>query len=169
MYNEFSYTSRPRNKVANYVLLGLGGSAAIFVAAAYLTPKYSGIVWTVAFALIVSVIYVYTRYVGAEFTYSVMDAGTESFVVTQKVGKTVKTMARIDVSSITEIRRMTGKEYKKYKAARGVVKYCYLPTMCPDEVYLLSMRSIHEDADIFIEADEDFIAALNERRRITEI
>lgn len=164
MYNEFSYVAKPKNKVAEKVLIGLLGSALIFVIAANLTPKYSGLVWTVAFAFIVSVIYVYTRYVGAEYCYSVMEAGALSFVVTQKVGKTVKTMARVDVVSIVDITRMSGKEYKKHKSEKGTVRYFYLPTMCPDNVYLLSLRSYSENADIFIEADESFIIALKEAR-----
>lgn len=164
MYNEFSYVAKPKNKVAEKVLIGLLGSALIFVIAANLTPKYSGLVWTVAFAFIVSVIYVYTRYVGAEYCYSVMEAGALSFVVTQKVGKTVKTMARVDVVSIVDITSMSGKEYKKHKSEKGTVRYFYLPTMCPDNVYLLSLRSYSENADIFIEADESFIIALKEAR-----
>jgi hypothetical protein len=119
MYNnEFSYVSKPRNKAAKYVLMGLAGSALIFVVLANLTPKYSGLVWMVAFAFIVASIYVYNRYVGAEFCYSVESVDVLSFIVTQRVGKTVRTMARLDVSAIIEVRAMTGEEYRKYKYKR---------------------------------------------------
>ena len=169
MYNEISYTAKPKNKVAKYVLMGLSGSALIFVIASMLTPKYSGLVWMVAFAFIVSSIYVFNRYVGAEFCYSLTDAGVPSFVVTQRVGKTVRTMARLDLDSITEIRLLTGEEYRKYKCEKGVLKYSYFPTMRPDTLYLVSMRSAYENADLFIEADESFALAIrNASKRDTD-
>lgn len=163
MYNnEFSYTAKPGNKVAQHVLIGLVGSSLIFIIASMLTPKYSGLVWTLAFALIVSSIYVYNRYVGAEFCYSVVDTGTLSFVVTQRVGRTVRTMARLDVDSITEVKFISAKEYRKHKCDRGVLKYAYFPTMCPETLCLVRMRSAYENADVFIEADGAFAAALLE-------
>jgi hypothetical protein len=160
MYNEISYTAKPAGNVGKYVLMGLSGSALIFVVAANITPKFSGLVWMVAFAFVVASIYVYNRYVGAEFTYSVTDGGVPSFVVEQRVGKTVKTMARLDLCSITEVRAMSGKEYRKYKSEKGTLKYSYFPTMFPERLYLVTMRSRYENADVFIEADERFISYL---------
>ena len=165
MYNEFSYVARPAGKVAQRVLMGLVGSSLIFILASMLTPKYSGLVWMVAFGFIVSSIYVYNRYVGAEFCYSVTDTGTLSFVVTQRVGKTVRTMARLDVDSITEVKRLDAKEYRKHKCDKGVLKYAYFPTMCPSYLYLVRMRSAYENADVFIEVDDAFATALVEATR----
>ena len=166
MHNEFSMTAKPKSKLAHKVLLGLIGSSVIFVAAAELTPKLSGIIWTVAFVFIVATLYVYNRYVGAEFCYSVENVGTPSLIVTQRVGKTVKTLARLDISSIKEIRRMTREEHRTYKCDRVVNRYSYFPTMCPDEIYLVTIRSTYENADLFIEIDENFASAL--RARVAE-
>jgi hypothetical protein len=161
MYNnEISYVAKPKTKLAKSILIGLIGSSVIFVIAANLTNKFSGIVWTVAFAFMVATIYVYTRYVGAEYCYSITSYNTPSLIVTQKVGNTVKTMARIDLDSITEVRLLTREDLKKYKHERGVVRYSYNPTMCPSEIYLVSMRSAYENADLFIETDGEFAAAL---------
>ena len=55
---------------------------------------------------------------------------------------------------------MTGKEYRLHKCEKGVMKYPYFPTMFSDEVYLVSVRSEYEQADIFIEADDAFTSAL---------
>ena len=151
-----------RNNVAKYVLCGLGGSSLIFVAAAYMTPVLTGIVWMVAFIFIVASLYVYNRYVGAEFCYSIENVGVPSLIVTQRVGKTIKTMARLDVDSLAELRLLSGEEYRKYKCQKGVVKYSYFPTMRPSEVYLVSMRSRYEDADVFIEIDERFASILRQ-------
>lgn len=162
MYNEISCVARAKNNVAKSVLIGLVGSSLIFVAAAYMTPVLSGIVWMVAFIFIVASLYVYNRYVGAEFCYSIENVGVPSLIVTQRVGKTVKTMARLDVDSLTELRLLSGEEYRKHKCAKGVMRYSYFPTMRPSEVYLVSMRSRYEDADVFIEIDDRFASALRQ-------
>ena len=160
MNNEFSYSATPRNKVAKYVLLGLLGSAGIFVTAAIITPKYSGLVWMVAFVFVVASIYVYNRYVGAQFCYSVENVDTHSLVITQRVGKTVRTMARLDIDSIQDVSYMTYKELRAHKCPKGVVKYYYYPTMHPQGLYLVTVRSRYEVAEVFIEADEAFASAL---------
>lgn len=162
MLNEMTCYSKSKNKASSYVLLGLGGTSMLFVLAAMITPKYSGLVWMVAFAFIVASIYVYTRYVGAEYCYGIVEGvGKPSFTVGMKVGNTAKTVARLDLDSITEVRRLSGKEYREYKCEKGVMKYPYFPTMFPSEVYLVSVRSEYESADVFIEADESFIEALS--------
>lgn len=156
-----SYTARSKNKSARSVLFGLFASSLIFVLAAILSPKYSGIIWFVALIFITASIYVYNRYVGSEYYYEISDCGGRpSFIINMKVGNTSKTMARIDLDTITEVRKLTGKEYRKYKCEKGVLKYPYFPTMFSEEVYLVSVRSEHENADLFIEADEEFASAL---------
>ena len=162
MLNEMTCYAKSKNKASGYVLLGLGGTALLLVAAAMITPKYSGLVWLVAFIFIVASIYVYTRYVGAEYCYGIVE-GVEkpSFTVGMKVGNTARTMARLDLDAITEVKRLSGKEYRQYKFEKGVMKYPYFPTMFPYEVYLVSVRSEYENADVFIEADASFIEALS--------
>lgn len=164
MYNETSYTAKPSNKVAKYVLLGLSGSALIFVIAARISEKLSGLIWLGAFAFIVSALFIYTRYLGVEYCYQITNAGVPSLVVSQITGNRSRTMARIDLDSITELRYMTRDEYRAHKCDSAVVKYNYFPTMMPSHLYLISMRSEHERADIFIEADESFASALNASR-----
>ena len=163
MSNEISYVAKSDGKLAKNVLFGLIGSSIIFIAAANNAPKLSGLLWMVAFSFIVASIYVYTRYVGAEYCYSIVDYGTPSLVVTQKVGRTVKTMARIDIDSITEVRYLSRKEIKAYVPRKGVVRYSYHPTMCPSGIYLVRMHSFGEDADLFIEVSNDFAAELSAR------
>lgn len=162
MIKEISYLAKPKNKKAKSVMLGLLGSSIILVAAATWTPKYSGIVWVFALAFITATIYVYNRYVGAEYVYEIIDPSRPSFVIGMRVGKTARTMARLDLYAIKEIRRLTKEEYRKYKPEKGILKYPYYPTMFSDEIYLLSVRSDYENADVFIEADSEFIAALDE-------
>lgn len=161
MPEEMICYAKSKNNASRHVLLGLLGSSLLSVLAAMLTPKYSGLVWMVAFSFIVASIYVYNRYVGAEYCYGIVEGpGRASFTVGMKVGKTSRTMARLDLDAITEVRKMTGKEYRAHKCEKGVMKYPYFPTMFPSEVYLVSVRSEYEKADVFIEANEEFAAAL---------
>jgi hypothetical protein len=162
MVEEMTCNAKSKNNASKYVLLGLGGTSMLFVVAAMMTPRFSGLVWSVAFVFIVSSIYVYTRYVGSEYSYGIIDgAGRPSFTVSLKVGKTERTLARLDLDAIIEVRRLTGKEYRDYKPERGIIKYTYFPTMFPSDVYLVVIRSSYEKADVFVEVDEKFAEALS--------
>lgn len=162
MLNEMTSYAKSKNNASRYVLLGLGGTSLLLVLAAMLTPKYSGLVWLVAFIFVVASVYVYTRYVGAEYCYGIVEGvGKPAFTVGMRVGNTSRTVARLDLDSITEVRLLTGKEYRAYKCEKGVMKYPYFPTMYPSTLYLVSVRSDYENADVFIEADESFIEALS--------
>ena len=163
MLNEISMSAKAKTKTSRYVFLGLLGTALIFVIAARI-GAYSGILWSVAFCFIVAAIYVYNRFVGSEYYYEIkMDGGIESLVVSLRVGKTVKTLARVDLDSITEVRHMTRKERAKYKGELGCVRYSYFPTMFSEDVYLVAVRSEYEKSDILIEIDGPFASALTER------
>lgn len=163
MIKERIYTAKARTKAAKSVFLGLLGTSMIFVIAANIATKYSGIIWLVALGFVTATIYVYNRYVGAEYYYEVSDCGGRpSFIVSMRIGKTVRTMARVDLHSITEARKLNRAEYRAHKCEKGVLKYAYFPTMFSNEVYLLTIRSHHEKADLFIEADEDFISVITQ-------
>lgn len=161
MVDEKVYLAKPKNKTAKSVFLGLLGTSMIFVLLALLTPKYSGLIWIVALGFITATIYIYNRFVGSEYRYAITnDGGRPSFTVGMQMGNTARVMARLDLSSIVEVRGMNRDEYRSYKSDKGVVKYPYYPTMVFDEVYLVAIRSEYENADIFIEADAEFISAL---------
>ena len=161
MHNEAFITVKPANNAARYVFLGLIGTAALLVIAIYLGAPFSGIIWTVDLVFVTAALYVYNRHMASEYCYEVKNyGGRDSFIVSMQVGKTVRTLARLDADSVTEVRRLTGKEHRAYKCARGVFKYNYFPTMLPESVYLVSIRSVHENADVFIEANEEFASVL---------
>jgi hypothetical protein len=161
MVNEIVYTAKSQNKTSKSVFLGLLGTSMILVLLAMMLPKYTGIVWMVALGFITATIYVYNRFVGSEYRYAINnDGGRPSFTVGMQVGKTSRTMARVDLSSIVEVKRMSRAEYRSHKCDKGVMKYPYFPTMFAEEVYLVVIRSEYEQADIFIEAAAEFISAL---------
>ena len=161
MVDEKVYLAKPKNKTSKSVFLGLLGTSMIFVLLAMLTSKYSGIVWIFALGFITATIYIYNRFVGSEYRYAITnDGGRPSFTVGMQMGNTARVMARVDLSSIVEVRGMNRSEYRAHKCDKGVMKYPYYPTMFSDEVYLVAIRSDYESADIFIEADDEFISAL---------
>lgn len=161
MHNEMTLSVKSRNNAARYIFLGLIGTAIIFIIAANLGLGLSGILWLIALGFITAAIYVYNGHVAAEYYYEIRnDGGRESFVINMRVGKTSRTLARLDLWAISEVRLMTRKEYRAHKCEKGVIKYPYFPTMFPESVYLVSIRSEYEKADIFIEATEEFAGAL---------
>ena len=169
MVKEMVYTAKPKNKTAKSVFMGLLGTSMLFVLAAMMSPKYTGIIWMVALGFITATIYVYNRFVGSEYCYAINnDGGRPSFTVSMQMGKTVRTLARVDLSSIAEVKKMSRAEYRAHKCDKGVMKYPYFPTMFADEVYLVAIRSEYEQADILIEADAEFITALESQDIIAE-
>lgn len=163
MIKEAYVTAIPKNKAAKYVFLGLVGTALILAVLANLGAGYSGIIWLAALIFATSAIYVYNRFVGAAYLYEVrMDGGIPSFVVAMRVGKTSKVLARLDLSSIVEVREMSRKEYRSHRCEKGIVKYAYYPTMSPDSLYLVSVRSQYENLDVLIEADAELAEALTQ-------
>lgn len=161
MLNEVSMIAKPANKASRYVFLGLVGTAIILILAVYMGAPFSGIIWTVVFALVIAALYIYNQHVASEFCYELSSyGGIDSFIVSMKVGKTEKTLARLDADAITEVRHLNRKEYRAYKCEKNVYKYTYFPTMFADSLYLVSIRSENENADLFIEATEEFAREL---------
>ena len=161
MANQISVSVRTKSNLARYVMLGLLGSSAIFTLASLNAKSYTGIWWTVTFCFVTATIYVYNRYVGSEYIYSVNnDSGIPSFEITMRIGKTARTMARLDLYTITEVRKVSGQDYRAHKCEKGTLKYSYFPTMRPAELYLVLVRSPHENADVFVEINEELASVL---------
>lgn len=161
MYNEISMTVRSQTKASRYLLIGLIGTALMLIGIAFVFIEYSRYAWVLALCFIMMSIYVYNRYVGSEYTYMIsVDSGSPTFTVNMRVGKTIKTLARIDVYSINEVRCLSGRDLRRFKSKRGVTKYPYYPTINPDRVYLISTRSADESADLIIEVSDEFAKEL---------
>ena len=162
MADELSIGVRSKNKVAKYVMLGCLGSSLIFYIAGMLATHYRGLIWMGTFICVIATVYFYNRYVGTEYCYSIhnYEDGGAIFVVAMKNGKTVRTMARLDLFAIKEVVKLSGKEYRAHRSERGVLKYSYFPTMCPSDLYLVKVRSHSEKADVFVEINEQIAAVL---------
>ena len=162
MINEMTYFAKAKTKTAKYVLFGLLGTAMLLIAATYLAKRYSGIIWVLALGFITATIYVYNKYVASEYRYEIVNCDSKpAFTVSMRVGKTERTMVRLDLCDVTEIRKMSRDEYRSHTCEKGVLKYSYFPTMFAQEVYFVCVRSEYEKADLFIEIDEEFASKLD--------
>ena len=163
MFNDFSISVKSQNKKARYAFGGCLGSALIFVIVYMSIPKFQGVVGLVALAFITAAIYIYNRYVAATYSYDVTtdSVGRPVFVVRQTVGKRTATMCRIDLYGIRSIEKLDRESRRAHKTKKGILKYVYCPSLMPDVVYLISSRTSHENADVYIEATDEFVAELN--------
>ena len=158
MIQEFAVRPVPKNQNARRTFFILLGAAAAAVVVSYFLASYKGIIQLAALILLVCAVLVYTRYVGISYYYEVThDAeGTPLFLVTQLSGKRRTALCRVDLWDIASIETLTGEQYRAYKPERGVKRYNYTPTMRPDTVNLMVVRSRTEKAVVFLELSEEY-------------
>ena len=152
-----------QNNKAKHIFFACLGSAIISIALYTMLPQYNGIVGIVALGFITAAIYLYNRYLCAAYYYEVtMDSsGSPIFVISQTVGKRQTTLCRVDLSSIILVKAMSIEERKSYKPASDVARYFYSPTLSPERVYLLEVRSPYEKADVFVELTDEQAAIIS--------
>lgn len=162
MIREFSVRPVPKNQNARTVFFVLLGAAAAAMGVSYILDRYKGLVQLAALILLVSAVMIYTRYVGASYSYEVATdgEGTPIFVVNQQSGKRLTTLCRLDLADIADIKTLTNAEYRAYKPEKGMKRYNYTPTLGPSEVHLMQVRSYREKADVFLELSEEYRAML---------
>lgn len=158
MIREFSVRPVPKNQNARTLFFALLGSAAVAVVASYFLSSYKGIVQLGALILLVAAVTIYTRYVGAFYTYEVATdgEGTPVFVVNQTSGKRRTALCRLDLADIVDIKALTSADYRTYKPEAGIKRYNYMPTLGPTEMHLMKVRSVRESADVFLELSEEY-------------
>ena len=157
MISPMTIKPEPQNNKAKHIFFACLGSAIVSIALYTMLEKYNGIVGIVALGFITAAIYLYNRYICASYYYDVaVDSnGSPIFVVSQSVGKRQTTLCRVDLSSIMVVKAMSAEERKNYKLASDIARYFYSPTLSPDRVYLLEVRSPYEKADVFVELTDE--------------
>ena len=163
MINEFCSRVKPSNNNAKKLFYALLCAAAVITSVYLIIPNYKGIVGLFSVCAIVGAVLVYTKYIGVEYYYEITHdtAGSPLFLVTQTIGKRSTTLCRIDLHTIVKVEKMSTEERGRHKTERGYKKYSYLPTLMPKEALLITVRSPHENAEIFIEAGDDFRSLLS--------
>ena len=153
MIREFAVRPMPKNKKARTLFFVLLGAAAATVIASYFLTSYKGIVQLGSLILLVAAVMIYTRYLGSVYSYEVTFDSDETpiFVVCQLSGKRRTSLCRVDLADIVEIETLAAEAYRAYKTESGVKRYNYTPTLFPEEVNLMKVRSRTERADVFLE------------------
>ena len=159
----FSVKPKASNDRAKYAAIACLGSALIFIAIYMLMPQYKWVPGIIILAFVTAAIFIYNKYISAIYAYDIiMDSNSEPIlVIRQIVGRRETTLCRVDVSAITNVKRLDKNDKKAYVPENGVLRYSYYPTMSPDTVVLVKVRSVSEKADIFLELTDEHIALLN--------
>lgn len=163
MISEFSLRPHPQNKKATYLFIAfmLGGAALTVLYFLMSGKPFYGFIGLGAMIFIIGAIFMYTRYMAAQYIYDVTVQGqTPMFIVRHKMGKRETTMCRVCLSGIISVEKQSREERRAHKTPRDHARYNYSPSLDPMESYLIISRSRYEKAEIIIEANEEFAAAL---------
>lgn len=161
MISEFTLRPKAQNKRAPYIIAALLFGAAAFFLLYLVMQVYRGVVGLVSLGFITAAVFIYTKYVAPEYYYDIMVANnTPLFVVRQLTGKRFVTLSRVELGSITAVCKLTSAERRAHKTPQGYMKYSYTPTIGPEVVYMITVVSRYERAEIVIEANDEFAALL---------
>ena len=165
MIRELTLRPKPTNANAKTLMILSALGAVAFAVISLVMDKYRGVVALGSLILVVVAVYVYTKYVSAQYCYQIVEGDTPLFLVTQRAGKRETVLCRVELRSIVSAVTMTATEYKAHKTEIGYVKYYYSPTMGPEHVVLITRRSRYEKAEVVIEAGEELAALISEYAR----
>lgn len=161
MISEFTLKPTAQNKKSTYFFIGFMVGAVGAIVAYMLVEQRRGLIGMVAMMLIIAAIYMYTRYMAAQYFYDVTVIGdTPMFIVRHKLGRRETTMCRIDIGSIVSVERQTKEQRRAHKIPVDHASFAYSPTLDPEITYLIISRSRTEKAEITIEANDEFAATL---------
>lgn len=162
MITPFSTTPKPQNKLAKYVMAACFGSFLILIMLSMMMLNYKGLISVAALVFVTAGIFIYNKYIYTVYSYEVVFDmnGVPLFVVRHTQKKHMATLCRVEISNISDVKKLNREERKAYKVDRSVPSFSYCPTMCPDTVYLVTVRSFDENADIFVELTDESAALL---------
>ena len=158
MIKELTVHPKPQNnnaKIAFGIALGI---SFVGFAVYFMMDRFRGFVGMFALLTLVTAILFYTKYICPSFYYDITHdyENTPVFVVRQVIGKRQTTLSRIDLASITEVKRENKEERRAHKTPTDFRKYVYAPTLFPKTVYRITVRSRYEKAELIVECSEEF-------------
>ena len=158
MIKDLTVRPKPQNNNAKIAFTVSLAVSAIGFAAYYAIERFRGIVGMLALFALVTAILFYTKFISPIFYYDVTSDSDNVpiFVVRQIIGKRQTTLCRIDLASITEIKKETKAEMRAHKTPSAYRKYVYAPTLFPPVVYRITVVGRYEKSEIIIECSEDF-------------
>lgn len=161
MITEFTLKPKAQNKKSVYMFIAfmLGAAATVIL---YMNLEvYRGMVGLLAMMFIIAAIFMYTRYMAAQYFYDVTLLGGEPlFVIRHKLGKRETTMCRVALRDIVSVERQDKEKRRTHKTPADYTRYFYSPTLDPEITYLIIARSRYEKAEITVEANDEFAETL---------
>ena len=160
MISDMKFRPKSTNMKGKRVfLLTLIFALAIFLISLVL-PAYQGVVQMVSLALLTVSLYYYNRYLATSYEYEITTDydGTPVFVVASYQKKRTSTLCRIALWDVTSVKRYKREELAALPKDREVAVFKYNPTLSPDFITVVSVRSTHEKSDLHLETSEDFDA-----------
>jgi hypothetical protein len=161
MISEFTLKPKAQNKKSTYMFIAfmLGALAAVIL---YMNLEvYRGMVGLVAMMFIIAAIFMYTRYMAAQYFYDVAVLGGEPlFIIRHKLGKRETTMCRVPLAHIVAVEKQDKAARRAHKTEADYTRYFYSPTLDPEITYLIVARSRYEKAEITVEANDEFAETL---------
>ncbi len=162
MISEFSVKPKPQNKNAYYYMYASLLGALVTLIIYFLMDKYKGLVGLFTIAFITAAVFIYTKYIAAQYIYDITfdSSGNAVFVVRQQTGKKDTTLCCIFLSGITSAKIMDKAERRQHTTPYGMQKFVYTPSISPDTVCLITYHTRYENSEIYIEANSEFAALL---------
>lgn len=168
MITEFTMKPKAKNDLPKYLLIIAAIGFVAFMILYFAVPNFKGLVGIVAVGFLCFGLYLYTKYIASEYFYDILvENNTPLFVIRQKTGRRETTVARIELSNIVRVEELDKTALKEHKTPDGYLKYYYNPTMYPDKMVLITVISRYEKAELYIEAERDYIITLNEYAKIS--
>lgn len=155
-FEPFIYVVKPQNRRAVVAVGVLSFLSLIGVFASTLAPHYRGLIALATVVLFTATLILFTRYILAEYTYTAeLDSeGEPTFVVTSRTGRRVTTLFSAHFSAMTSLRTQTRQQARAHRTPMGVRRYRYTPTLMPDTVYRMAVRTPYEQAEVLLELTE---------------
>lgn len=163
MIKELSVRAKPANRKAHVISAACLIAAAVLFVTRLIVNRFAGIIDLGTIGCITASVFLYTKYISSNYYYETMITtdGEPLFLVRRLTGKRSTTLCRISFAEILSVKAESAEEFKKHKTPRGVVKYLYTPTLFPEKVYRIQMRSAYERAEIVIECSDEFAALIS--------
>ena len=125
-----------------------------------LLTEYQGVVQLIAIVILTVSLYFYNRYVATVYEYEITtdNDGAPVFVVCVYQVKRTSTLCRIALWDVTGVARYLAEELKKLPRDKSVGIHKFNPTLSPQTITVISVRSQYEKSDLWIESSEEFDA-----------
>ncbi len=157
---DFTFRPIANKKQCFPALFGLLIVSACLVVASVASPLYKGIISLVAVVGLISVVYLFSRYIAPVYAYAVIhdSNGQGCFIVTKTIGKRVDTLFMIPLYAVISLKRTAQKT--ETVSVYGERKYNLCPSFSPKNIYAMRASTRYEKSLVLLELTDDVMNRL---------